>query len=51
MNNTGEEVSILGFGCMRFPTEGDKIDKEESLKMMKYAYDMGINYYDTAYPS
>jgi hypothetical protein len=50
MNNTGEEVSILGFGCMRFPTESDKIDKEESFKMMKYAYDMGINYYDTAYP-
>ncbi len=50
MRNTGETVSILGFGCMRFPAKGDKIDRDKSFQMLKHAYDEGINYYDTAYP-
>ena len=51
---TEEMVSILGFGCMRFPTfeeDGvEKIDEEESMKMVRYAIDNGVNYLDTAYP-
>lgn len=45
--------SLLGFGCMRFPTlEKDKPDIDEVLaeKMIDYAYSHGVTYYDTAYP-
>ena len=44
-----EEVSLLGIGCMRFPTIDDKIDKEKTYEMLKYAVDNNINYFDTAY--
>jgi len=51
---TNEMVSILGFGCMRFPLlpggDSSKIDEGESMKMVRYAIDNGLNYLDTAYP-
>jgi len=49
----GEDVSILGFGAMRFPIlENDqkKIDVEKAEEMLDYALEKGINYYDTAQP-
>ena len=47
------KVSALGFGTMRLPTVGDdskNIDEKESIKMIRYAIENGLNYVDTAYP-
>ena len=45
----GNQLSILGYGCMRFPRKGGKIDLDASEKLIRQAVDAGINYYDTAY--
>ncbi len=45
-------TSVLGFGLMRLPViDGDNcvIDKVSSMEMLKFAYDNGVNYFDTAY--
>ena len=47
----GENLSRLGFGCMRLPLNEDKsIDTVEFQKMVDYAIEHGINYFDTAHP-
>ena len=47
----GETLSRLGFGCMRLPLAEDKsIDEAEFLRMVDYAIDHGVNYFDTAWP-
>ncbi|SHI80651.1 aldo/keto reductase [Lutispora thermophila] len=48
----GEKLSVLGFGAMRLPVEGGdqgNIKEEESIKLIRYAIDNGVNYVDTAY--
>ena len=51
MENLGISTSLLGFGCMRFPTNADgSIDEEEALAMIDRAYRAGVTYFDTAYP-
>jgi predicted aldo/keto reductase-like oxidoreductase len=47
--NNREELSALGFGCMRLPTKGGGIDEPRSILMIRNAIDKGINYFDTAY--
>lgn len=44
-----EDVSLLGFGCMRFKKKGGSIDLEEAEREILEAYNQGVNYYDTAY--
>ena len=45
----GDDLSILGFGCMRFTRKGTGIDLEKAEKEILAAYRAGVNYYDTAY--
>lgn len=49
---SGEEISVLGLGCMRLPkvcSESEEIDFEKAQEIVDYAYAKGINYFDTAY--
>jgi len=43
-SKSGKELSVLGFGCMRFPP-----NKEKAEKLVMRAVEAGVNYFDTAY--
>jgi len=43
------KLSILGYGCMRFPRKGGRIDMKVTEKLILEAIDAGVNYFDTAY--
>ncbi|MGN0427606.1 MAG: aldo/keto reductase [Agathobacter sp.] len=45
----GNDISILGYGCMRFTQTAGKIDLDKAEKEIMTAYHAGVNYYDTAY--
>jgi len=49
LDRYGNPISVLGFGCMRFPMGVTGIDKRETEKEILYAMEEGINYFDTAY--
>lgn len=53
LGGTKDLVSILGYGCMRFPLiEGDDagdIDEDKARQLLQAAVAGGINYFDTAY--
>ena len=49
----GDKVSLIGFGCMRWPMVKDAagkdvIDQEAVNEMVDYALEHGINYFDTS---
>ena len=44
-------TSLLGYGCMRFPTLPDGcIDEVRAEKLLNTARAAGVNYFDTAFP-
>ena len=51
---TKEKVSLLGYGCMRWPTlpapekGGNVIDQDAVNELIDYAMAHGVNYYDTS---
>ncbi|MDR2618890.1 MAG: aldo/keto reductase, partial [Treponema sp.] len=46
---SGNKLSALGFGCMRFPRKGAVIDMEKTERLVMEAVNRGVNYFDTAY--
>ena len=49
LDKYGNALSILGYGCMRFPQKLGIIDMEETEKQIMAAIRGGVNYFDTAY--
>ena len=43
------ELSVLGYGCMRFPRKNGKINMAVTERLILQAIDAGVNYFDTAY--
>ena len=48
-NKYGNDLSVLGYGCMRFSKKGNSIDIDKAEKEILAAYNAGVNYFDTAY--
>lgn len=58
--STGDHVSLLGYGMMRLPNKvggssrdsdnpgGEEIDQEEVNRLVRFALDHGVNYFDTS---
>ena len=45
----GNQISQLGYGCMRFSRKGTGLDYEKSERELMLAIERGINYLDSAY--
>ncbi len=45
----GNDLSVLGFGCMRFTTNAGRIDMDKAEHEIMTAFEQGVNYFDTAY--
>ena len=45
----GNDISVLGFGCMRWKRKGTSIDLPEAEREVLAAIEAGVNYFDTAY--
>jgi len=48
-NKRGEQISVLGYGCMRFTKTAAGTDIDKTEKELMLAYQKGVNYFDTAY--
>ncbi|WP_461253871.1 aldo/keto reductase [Treponema sp. R8-4-B8] len=46
---TGNKLSVLSFGCMRFPNKIGITDVLKTEKLIMYAIEKGVNYFDTAW--
>lgn len=45
----GNDISLLGYGCMRFTKKGGGVDLDKAERELGTAIDGGVNYLDTAY--
>ena len=45
----GNDISALGYGCMRFTKKGNSADLDKAEKEVMAAIEAGVNYFDTAY--
>ncbi len=45
----GNDISILGYGCMRFTRKGTGLDFDKAERELLRAVELGVNYFDTAY--
>ncbi len=48
-DRNGNDLSILGYGCMRFTRKGGGIDIAKAEREILAAWRAGVNYFDTAY--
>jgi len=48
LGKSGLKVSRLGFGAMRLPMDGQRVNRELALPMIHRAFEGGVNYIDTA---
>jgi len=48
LGKTGLSLSVLGFGAMRLPLVGEKVDREKAIPMIHRAFEGGVNYIDSA---
>src|SRR6476659_4367673 len=51
LGKSGIKVSEIGFGAWTIALDwrgGKKIEDDEAIKMLKRAFDLGINFYETA---
>jgi predicted aldo/keto reductase-like oxidoreductase len=46
---SGNQLSALGYGCMRLPSQVGKIQMDQTEKLLMEAIRNGVNYFDTAY--
>jgi uncharacterized protein len=44
-----DDLSVLGYGCMRLPTKNGRVDEKKTEEQMLYAIKQGVNYFDTGY--
>jgi len=49
LGKTDLAVSVLGFGAMRLPAKQGHIDRERAVALLRRAYELGINYFDSAH--
>ena len=45
----GNDLSVLGYGCMRLGSRSGAIDLDKAEAEIMEAYHAGVNYFDTAY--
>lgn len=48
IERNGDQLSVLGYGAMRLPSNNGRTDEKRAIEQIRYAIDHGVNYVDTA---